>query len=635
MTENQQTISSILFRQSLWWCLSKTSARSYFEISSALAKRLEVDVQSLDSFLACLIEDYVPLLTAKLEEVFAQKSGSRALVGIQLPDQHIWLKMDLQYAEHDGMKIICAQCVDVSEMRKLEQKLVVSQSQLMLQQHQDKENQAVNEAKLLQEQYDAQTQFLAMLSHELRSPLLGMGSLVGLIKKNYANSKPIDDQIKTIKLTIDQMNFLINDILTYAQTQFNSIEIHETQFELDQMADYVSHLTKSIAQEKGVFVSVVVTVENYCFLGDVVRISQILVNLIVNAIKFTQFGGVFVEIKESQQQFVLNVMDSGVGIDADEIENIFKPFKQIDSINGRQYIGSGLGLSIVKTLVELMKGEVSIQSTKGIGTSFIVKLPLKRCNQQEDPLEKRAQPYQSHERFKDKNVQIPCQVLVADDSIINRKVLEAFLEELGVDVVHAADGKQALKLFKENTFHFVFLDIQMPIYDGVKVCRKIRSLPSQKLQNLKAVFALTAAHTEGEIAKMGIEVDKAIFDEWVEKPISQDKVMSLLNAYKCDASLSSQNAVSKDAIPSHLQHLLPQFIETTQNDFVQLFRLLEEGQMLNFKKNLHSLKGGLMMFGLNKMVEQVKALELLDIENKSEEARNLLSNMNEIFNNLY
>lgn len=643
MNQIPSVIQSFLLDQTLWWCLTKKPKEDCFSASPALQKTLSSSLASFDAFQSCLKPDYVPLLELKLMELLRQKEASRTLVGLSVEGREVWLMMQLQYARIEDEDVICAQCVEVSEMYRLEESLVISNCQLMLEQHQAKELQAVHEAELLQEQYNEQTQFLAMLSHELRSPLLGMASLVAQIKKNQVKGESIDDQLTVIKLTIDQMNFLINDILTYAQTQFNSIKLSATEFELDQMADYVSHLTKSIAQEKGVFVSVSLSAKGQCFLGDVVRVSQILVNLIVNAIKFTKFGGVFVEIKEASESLTFKVTDSGEGIAADELKNIFRPFKQLESDEGKLFVGAGLGLSIVKTLVDLMEGDIEVQSTKGVGTSFIVQLPLKRCEHSaclNPPMRDAAEEEDGREKSTERHTlyrfDTPYRVLIADDSVINRKVLESFLIELGAEVTHAADGREAWNVFQQEAFHFVFLDIQMPLYDGGQVCRMIRRLPDHQIPDLRAVFALTAAHTEAEVAQMGIEVDKSIFDEWVEKPISQDKVMSLLQRYDVRKSIVSEEvALLSSELPQHLQALLPEFIASTQADFEQLFDLLAQNNSLEFKQGLHTLKGGFMMFELKQLVELAKEIEKMNVETDSDKVYQTLSKMQNIFNQWY
>ncbi|MBD3822627.1 MAG: response regulator, partial [Thiotrichales bacterium] len=513
-------------------------------------------------------------------------------------------------------------------------RLIASHSDLIIERLQEKERRSQQENALLHDLYKSQTKFLAMLSHELRTPLMGMSSLIGVAKQNQDNGLPVDEQLQIMKLTVDQLNFLINDILTYSQTESEHIQINPSTFTVDEMAEYVTHLTKSIANDKKVTVSVAKKTRTCCFYGDLLRISQILVNLIVNAIKFTHEGGVFVEIEESKIGLQFSITDSGEGIDEAQLQNIFEPFKQLESKGSQQYFGSGLGLPIVKRLVELLGGTIEVESIKGVGTKFTVDLPIEEgvCEQNErfpEDIESRIEHKQKLIELKE-----PLSVLIADDSIINRKVLELFLHEINCEVEHAEDGNQAWQKFLEKDFDIVFLDIQMPEMDGMEVCRKIRALDHGLKPKLKGVYALTAAHTEDEISKLGLEIDKTLFDAWIEKPISQDKVFGAL--YK---ELIAREALSKapltKIVPDTLIHLLPQFIESTSNDLEKLQTLLKEKNEAQFRQVLHSLKGNLMLFEVEEMLEVIKKMERLSCKSDLEELDGLLLQINRIYRSLY
>lgn len=634
MNPNDQNFYSSLYQKTLWWCFDLNDENTDVTLSPSLEKLLNNQVHTIDELLEFMLPESSHLFWSKVESLVDKTpQRDRFIMGLQIGDEIKWLINELNKVTRDGFDIICVNCIDVTEMYELEEKLVETNSRLIIEQLQAKEAQSKRENELLQKQYTEQTRFLAMLSHELRSPLVGVGSLINMMKTELMEGKSVFDQLKVMKLTIDQMNFLINDILTYSQTQSEYISLNPAVFSIEEMADYVSHLTKSIANEKGVFVNVSLDCQHACFFGDVVRISQILINLIVNAIKFTQQGGVFVELSEHSSGLILTITDSGEGIAPDQISNIFEPFRQLESQGSGQHMGSGLGLPVVKTLVDLLGGQIQVDSILGEGTTFNVSIPVevRPCPQdksQAEPDEEKTR------RASIANQKRKLKVLIADDSIINRKVLEVFLQEVGCLVDQAADGDQAWQMFREKDYDFVFLDIQMPNMTGAEVCQKIRELEESVIPNLKGVFALTAAHTEDELGQMGIKIDKSMFDEWIEKPISEDKVIKALYSELKEREHVAQKPLAQK-VPESLMHLIPQFVESTKKSLEQVDKELNDSDGQTFKKSIHTLKGNLMMFHLDEMVELAKKIEQKDFTKEKSEIADLLDQLNQIFRRLY
>jgi signal transduction histidine kinase/CheY-like chemotaxis protein len=637
MKSIKNDISNFFYKNGLWWCLHYNRKFAAITLSDELESRIGAAVITSDDFMSYMLPESVHhFMTHTQAMLEGKQTNTQFLMGLNIDDDIVWLVNDLRHQKNSNSdtEVICASCIDISRMYKLEERLIASHSDLIIERLQEKERRSQQENALLHDLYKSQTKFLAMLSHELRTPLMGMSSLIGVAKQNQDNGLPVDEQLQIMKLTVDQLNFLINDILTYSQTESEHIQINPSTFTVDEMAEYVTHLTKSIANDKKVTVSVAKKTRTCCFYGDLLRISQILVNLIVNAIKFTHEGGVFVEIEESKIGLQFSITDSGEGIDEAQLQNIFEPFKQLESKGSQQYFGSGLGLPIVKRLVELLGGTIEVESIKGVGTKFTVDLPIEEgvC----EPDEGSSVDSESRIEHKQKLIELkePLSVLIADDSIINRKVLELFLHEINCEVEHAEDGNQAWQKFLEKDFDIVFLDIQMPEMDGMEVCRKIRALDHGLKPKLKGVYALTAAHTEDEISKLGLEIDKTLFDAWIEKPISQDKVFGAL--YK---ELIAREELSKapltKIVPDTLIHLLPQFIESTSNDLEKLQTLLKEKNEAQFRQVLHSLKGNLMLFEVEEMLEVIKKMERLSFKSDLEELDGLLLQINRIYRSLY
>jgi len=616
--DNKHLTETIL-DHSLWWALKVYEGHVEVVVSPAFDALLPKKINSYEDFVSVLAPDCGTLFVRKMPLwLEADFTSERFLVGFQLQGRIGRFISDVRVCSRDDVRSICANCVEVSEMHDLEKQLVESHSRLEIEKLQLKEEQAVKEAALLKQQYEEQTQFLAMLSHELRSPLVGMSSLINVIRKKIKAEQSVDGDLKVIRLTIDQLNFLINDILTFSQTQSDHVQLNPSPFSLHEMSDYVGHLTKSIATQKGVFVSFSLKTEHEMFYGDLVRVSQILLNLIVNAIKFTEYGGVFVEVLEKNDMVEFIVTDSGEGISQDELGSIFKPFKQLDSNGSKQYIGSGLGLSIVKTLVDLMGGEISVASTKGVGTTFTMSLPLLAGqhpvinDQILDHTQEEGAASDVSSQLASRSQKSAYKVLIADDSEINRRVLQFFLEEANCEVHEANDGGEAWQKIQQDQFDFVFLDIQMPVLNGSEVCEKIRQLSKAQTQGIKGVFALTAAHTESEIDQMGVKVNKNQFDVWVEKPVSQDKVLHLLNFGQTEKS-SIQTKSDVYQPPDALAHLFEQFIESTEKEFELLYVEWRQKDEKALKARLHTLKGNFMLFELKSLVQLIQRLEKMDL----------------------
>lgn len=637
MSSIKNDISNFFYKNGLWWCLHYNHKFAAITLSDELESRIGAAVITSDDFMSYMLPESVHHFMTHTQSLLeGNQTNTQFLMGLNIDGDVVWLVNDLRYQKklNSDTEIICASCIDISRMYKLEERLIASHSDLIIERLQEKERHSQQENALLHELYKSQTKFLAMLSHELRTPLMGMVSLIGVAKQNQDKGLPVDEQLQIMKLTVDQLNFLINDILTYSQTESEHIQINPSSFTIDEMVEYVTHLTKSIANDKNVTVSVAKKTRRGYFHGDLLRISQILVNLIVNAIKFTHEGGVFVEIEESQIGLRFSITDSGEGIDEAQLQNIFEPFKQLESKGSQQYFGSGLGLPIVKRLVELLGGTIEVESIKAVGTKFTVELPITEGKKESDELPSEDVEFQVEHKQRLIELKEPISVLVADDSVINRKVLELFLLEINCVVDHAEDGKQAWQKFLEKDFDIVFLDIQMPEIDGMEVCRKIRQLDHGLKPKLKGVYALTAAHTEDEISKLGIEIDKTLFDAWIEKPISQDKVLGVL--YK---ELIAREELSKapltQMVPDSLVHLLPQFIESTSVDLEKLETLLKLKDEDQFRQVSHSLKGNLMLFEVEEMLVLMKKIEALSFESDYDELNELLVQINRIYRSLY
>lgn len=624
MNIDKQSFNSWVIDEVLWWRCEVGSADYAIECSLALQELFDHPVMALDDLVG---SHDVALIHLKINEVleFPQKDV-RFVCTFDCKRGAISFQHRIKVFVEQGQKFIFAECVDVTEMVALGKEMVDAQGRLSLTQVYERQSFLEEQNRLIQESYNKQSRFLALLSHELRSPLLGINSMVTHLKQHYAQDPYLAERLRIINLTSEQMMFLVNDILTYSQTEYDAISLHPRRFSLNQTFDYVKQLTKSIAIDKGVFVSLVYLGKRDWVYGDSIRLSQILINLIVNGIKFTKLGGVSVEVRqESGDRFSFMVMDSGEGIEAEKIEQIFDPFTQFKTEGATRTLGSGLGLSVVKQLVDLMGGEISVSSTPGVGTTFLFSLELPAAESGcEKPLDRPEVDEQSvlpaPDFLRDER---SLRVLVVDDSKINRMVLTGYLKELNCTVVEAADGLEAWTAFQEQPFDYVFLDIQMPQMDGFEVMQHIQGWKLQdKTPNLRAVFAVTAGGGE-ELIPEGQTLQSLGFEKWLVKPISKSQVIDLLSESPAKPLGLKQEVMEEvavdggdfettvDDIPAAFHALLNPFAEEFSQNLKALTSAIEQGDRDEVKVLAHYMKGNCMVFQLATWVEALREVESL------------------------
>lgn len=629
---NQAKFQTWVIEEIVWWRWDADNPQADITCSKALQAMFDHPVTKL----ADLGIDHVPIIEAKLQQALKVKEDEKAVRFIadyktragQPSYQH-----RARVYQESGRRWVMVECIDVTEMVQLEREIVDAQGRASLAQIYERQALLEDQNHLIQASYHKQSRFLALLSHELRSPLLGVKSMVNILKEQFPDNAYLVDRLRVINLTTEQMTFLVNDILTYSQTEYDAIVLHPKRFSLKQTFEYVKQLTKSIAKDKGVFVSLVYIGERDWVYGDSVRLAQILINLIVNGIKFTRYGGVSVEVKQGEGDlYKFQVTDSGEGISAEKLTEIFNPFVQFKTEGSTSSMGSGLGLSVVKQLVEVMGGGITVSSKIGTGTEFVFELELPGSSSangavEETPLKS---PETDNQIAKLKLSQY--RVLVVDDSKINRMVLLGFLRELGCQVKEAADGQQAWTLIQAETFDFIFLDIQMPVMDGFEVMQLINQKRKKgEIQALKSVFAITAGGGE-ELIPEGQTLQSLGFAKWFLKPISQQQVVNILTeadelselliAESTKKPVQLKKTKQKDqlsseafkvelaAIPAQFEGMIPAFADELKSNLSQMRTALKTGAWDEIETQAHYIKGNCMVFQLERWVEWLRKIEL-------------------------
>jgi len=366
----------------------------------------------------------------------------------------------------------------------------------------------------------AKSIFLANISHELRTPLnliLGMTTLLF----NTQNEEDKKDYLLAIKSSGESLLNIINDILDITKIEDGKLELVDTVFEIDHFINQCNAMFKPIAEAKGISFHFYRD-ENLpvTLIGDPIRLRQALDNLIYNGIKFTEKGSVSVtislkEIVENKAVLLFTVADTGIGIPQDKISIIFDKFTQVDETSTRLFGGTGLGLNICKEIVKMMDGEINVdsQSDKGSVFSFTVQFKICKDNMIEQMIMKDFMTNSNSKSFN---------ILIAEDNFLNQKVTKMLLSNLGHVVTIVENGRQAVELLKEQSFDIIFMDIHMPIMNGIEATRIIRE---KSLAPNTPIIALTASAMRDDVALYL----KAGMSGVVNKPINLKELKNALS----------------------------------------------------------------------------------------------------------
>lgn len=356
---------------------------------------------------------------------------------------------------------------------------------------------------------NAKSAFLAMMSHELRTPMngvLGMAHAMAATKLTPQQSSYLD----MIVQSGDGLMAVLNDILDLSKIEAGKLELETVPFDLGKLGRQLYLLWSENAREKGVELSLEIDPETPVWLaGDPVRVRQIILNLVSNALKFTERGSVAVRIAPAAGGGVeIVVADTGIGMNQEQQGKLFQAFSQGETSTARRFGGTGLGLSISRQLTEMMGGEISVESSPGEGSTFRVSLPLAEAEVPADT---------------DAAVQVVSMegrnILVVDDNAVNQAVARAILEATGAQITTADDGVDALEKLRAGAFDVVLMDVHMPRMDGLEALKRIRAGEAGRRDI--PVLALTADAMSGE----GERLLALGFDDAHPKPIQPASLM--------------------------------------------------------------------------------------------------------------
>lgn len=380
--------------------------------------------------------------------------------------------------------------------------------------------------------YKTQSEFLANMSHEIRTPIngiLGMLQLTLMADDLQADHR---DNLTTAKNCADTLLRLINDILDISKLEAGKYNLREENFDVKAVIEETVAAQVQIAKSKGLTLDCTFG-SNIPKLvrGDGQRIQQVLNCLLSNGIKFTNEGGVRVKVAciddmLDKIKLRIAVSDSGIGIADSDRNKLFIRFSQVDASDTRKYGGSGLGLVITKQIVELMGGDITVQSKEGLGSTFIVEVPLKliKAAEVEEVEEEKSSEdpavfsLMAHNRAR---------ILVAEDEPVNQQVIGKLLGMAGYAYDIAENGEKAVELFKQKEYQAALFDVQMPVMDGLAATQEIRAIEFREGRKRLPIIAVTARAMFGDKER----ILEAKLDDYIAKPYNLNDVCETLNKY--------------------------------------------------------------------------------------------------------
>lgn len=421
---------------------------------------------------------------------------------VELPEG-IWIELQVIpiLDENNKCEMFVEWVKDITERKKDEKELIKSKE----------EAEIANKAK---------SEFLANMSHEIRTPMNGVIGMSELLSQTELNENQ-KKYLEFIQISADNLLAIINDILNISKLESGKVELEIKELELEKMMNNILALLSVNAHKKGIEVVYYIDKDIPEFLeGDEVKLNQILINLIGNAVKFTDKGEILIEIKKINQEddfyeIEFSVKDTGIGMSVDILKNLFKPFVQGDLSYTKKYQGTGLGLAISKQLLEIMGGKIFVKSDIGKGSKFSFNLKLKKSNR-------------LIHNISDLDVNLKnLKILFIDDNELNREITQKMLSDEGIEVLLAESGEKGLEILKNNlNIDMILLDVHMPLIDGIETLKLIKEKYNDKYE----ILMFTSVDLRDKVST----IKKFGAKDYIIKPVTRkDLIKKIKNILNC------------------------------------------------------------------------------------------------------
>lgn len=494
----------------------------------------------------------------------------------------------------------------------------------------------------------AKGKFLANMSHEIRTPINAILGMDAMILRESKDNK-IKEYAMNIQNASQTLLYLINDILDFSKIESGKMEIIPVEYEFSSIIHDVVTMIMIKAKDKDLDMKVNVNPNiPYKMYGDEIRIRQILVNLLTNAVKYTQEGGITLSVTGNiDDDFVylrFEVEDTGIGIKEEDLSKLFERFERIEEERNRNIEGTGLGMSITMQLLKLMDSELKVESVYGEGSKFSFELKQKIINKEPiGNLEERIKNLSSAYAYEVLFIAPDAKLLVVDDNMVNRKIFISLLKETKVMIDEAASGMECLELIKDNHYDIIFLDHMMPEMDGIETLHRIKNMTGHTCINVP-IIALTANAISGA-KEMYL---KEGFDDFLSKPIQTEKLENMIIKYLPEELINHEEITSNiktdttdvsdfpeiDGIDWHyalsnmpdkdaLDNTVRNFYSTidSEADYLENYwkNAGDSDEMLNeYRIKVHAMKSSSAYIGALMLSSMAKTLEYAAKDNKLE-----------------